>query len=101
MGLGTEPGSLGVDGITCWPFKDLQPKRRADSYLLDARPNMVVDGEVVGGKGLEGKCPNSIRGHGELSLPSGSILGEYLRSYMTLVFNTHDTVMGPGSGRLD
>lgn len=46
------------------------------------------------------KCPNSSRGSGEVSLSSGSILGEYLGSDTTLVFNTCDSMMRPRVGRL-
>lgn len=57
LGLGIKTGSLQVHGFTCQPFKDLQPRRRAYSYNLGAGPNVVVDGEVVGGRGLEREVP--------------------------------------------
>lgn len=60
-----------------------------------------MTGRLWVGKAWKGNCPNSRRGRGEVSLFSGSILGEYLGSDMTLVFNTCDSVMGPRSGRLD
>lgn len=52
LGLGSKPGSHQSQ-----PFKNVQPKRRAYSHDLGAGPNVVVAGEVVGGRGLEMEVP--------------------------------------------